>query len=253
MDIIFSGESSVGKKRSINEDAYFADKEQRLFIVADGMGGHNAGEIASQQALEIFREYFQKGIEDKDTSWIRHIDPGMDDISNVITASVKIANSRVYRMSFTNPQYKGMGTTLAGIYFTERTAYIFNIGDSRVYSYKGGNLLQITEDHSWIQEQVRLKLLTDSQAKNHQWKNVITRALGTAKNINIDLFKHPYESGEIFLICTDGLTSMLDDEKIKSIIENNRLELNEIITKLIDQANKAGGEDNITAISIEII
>ncbi len=252
-DLIYFGKTNIGKKRELNEDSILLDGKLNLFLVADGMGGHNAGEVASNKAIQIVQDFVNKGLNEKEYQWLKNIDTHYNEIENVIIASIKLANKYLFDMAKENTALKGMGTTIAGILFYGEEAYIFNVGDSRVYNYKNGNFLQITEDHSWVNEQLKLNLLTKEEARNHKWKNIITRALGTNKDIEVDIFKQKIESGELFLICSDGLTSMLDDSEIKNVIEMHRLSIEDMVRELIDEANANGGLDNISIIAVEII
>lgn len=253
MDMIHYGSSNIGKKRNLNEDSMLVDAEHNLFVVADGMGGHNAGEVASAKAIEVFQEYIKIGFHDEDYGWLQKVDQHFSPEENVIIGATKIANKSLFSMASESEDLKGMGTTLTGAVFEKNAAYVFNVGDSRVYSYKNGTLLQLTEDHSWVNEQLKLNLITTEEAKSHRWKNVITRALGTTADIDVDVFVQPIESGDLFLICSDGLTSMLEDVDIKKVVESYRLSLEDMVNELIDEANANGGLDNISIIAVEVI
>ena len=229
--------SDVGRNRSMNQDYFYCSDSpvgsfQNLLIVADGMGGHKAGDHASKLCVENIV---------KSVAESRHSTP-----VTVMNEAVMGANSAVYREAMENPQFKGMGTTIVACTLQDRTLYIANIGDSRLYLINDG-IKQITSDHSLVQEMVRNGYITESEARIHPQKNIITRALGTGQHVHADYFEISVKKGDIVLLCSDGLSNMLDDEDIEYIIKRCDT-LEEAGTQLVVQANLHGGDDNITVV-----
>jgi protein phosphatase len=227
-----------GRKRPTNQDAFGYSIEHGVFVVCDGMGGAAAGEIASSLAIDEMMRLLADGTPTA---------PTVDAATDAITQ----ANQLIYSRSQSNAHLCGMGTTLVALVADERHIRILNIGDSRCYSLRKGRLAQVTLDHSLVEEQLRLGRMTKSEALRSPLKNVITRALGTQSLVTPDLFELDAEAGDIFLLCSDGLTRELTDPQIETILQSN-LPLDEICTQLIKAANKAGGHDNITCLLIRV-
>lgn len=233
--------TDVGRKRQHNEDsvAYIIPKDQQLleskgalFIVADGMGGHAAGEVASEIAVDtVCTLYYQ----DADT-----------DIPFSIRRAIQYANATIYQRATENAQHSGMGTTCVAAVLRGTTAYIANVGDSRAYLVRKGHVRQISQDHSWVAEQVRMGQMTAEEAQLHSMRNIITRSLGPFPEVEVDVFVEPVEEGDAFVLCSDGLCGMISDDDITSIVETFGPQ--ESVYRLVDYANAQGGMDNITAI-----
>lgn len=234
--------TDTGRMRNSNQDSVFCEENAvgvfpNLFLVADGMGGHNAGDLASKICIETFVERIREGT--------RRTPVGaMED-------AVEYANRAIMDKAGENPKYKGMGTTLVGMMIENNVAYIINIGDSRLYQIRNG-IKQITTDHSLVEEMVMSGEIGKDQMRTHPNKNIITRALGTMPNPKPDCFELDVMSGDVYLLCSDGLSNMIDDKEIESIITENAADLPEAGKKLIDVANDAGGKDNISAVLIRI-
>lgn len=224
-----------GILRKKNEDACLA--KNNIFAVADGMGGHKAGEIASQIALSSI---------EKSLSGARKDNP-----SETLILSIKDANEAISKKSMKNIKQWGMGTTLTLILFKEDNYFIGHIGDSRAYLLRENNLIQLTKDHSLVADLVKKKYLSKEEARAFPHRNIITRALGATPDIEIDISSGKTKKEDRFLLCTDGLTEMLKDEEIKQIIESEK-SLSTICEKLIATANQYGGKDNITVVLIEV-
>ncbi len=224
--------SDPGRRRRRNEDAYVL--EPPLFAVADGMGGAQAGEIASRIAASVLRDSADR--------------PGEDTVAMLIQE----ANRRVYEAAATDESRSGMGTTITAALVEDGTVRIGHVGDSRAYRIRDGRLEQLTEDHSLVAELVRSGRLSPEEADVHPQRSVITRALGTDPDVDVDTFTVETRPGDVFMICSDGLTSMVDDQAILDIVERNRVSLNQVARALVDAANKGGGEDNITIVAFEI-
>jgi protein phosphatase len=235
----------VGKIREMNEDNYYIPKDVTidipLFIVADGMGGTNAGEIASSLAIYSAAYYISKCLK-KNT--IEELD-----IAKLMTESITYANEIIYEKAKESDEFEGMGTTIDMVMIQKDRLYIAHVGDSRVYSAKKSGLKQLTKDHSYIQQLVERGVITEEQAVNHPSSNIITRALGTEENIEIDIVEKRLYKEETIILCTDGLTKMVSDQKIYEITQSIS-HVQQIAEKLVQEANSVGGNDNITAIVI---
>lgn len=237
------GLSDIGLAREINQDSFFVSQELNfpLFIVADGMGGHNAGEIASNMAVDIIKNVFINNRED-----LKH----KSNIISVMKDAVRKANNNIYHKSLESPEYAGMGTTLTMAYIFEGNIYICHVGDSRAYYIDDRIIYQITEDHSLVNELIKNGSITEKEAKNHPKRNMITRAVGTSEDIEIDTFIREYKGGHILLICSDGLTNMVSEDAILEEIKK-RDELRTICNNLIYNAKNNGGFDNITVVVVK--
>ncbi len=223
-----------GRKRRRNEDAFVC--EPPLFAIADGMGGAQAGEIASRLAAAAVRE-----------------DAGSDAGPEAhVTALIQEANRRVYTRSSEDEAAAGMGTTMTVALVHDGGVTIGHVGDSRAYLIRNGALEQVTEDHSLVSELVRSGKLSPEEADSHPQRNVITRALGTEADVDVDTFSIAGEPGDLFLLCSDGLTSMVDDQTILDTLDRNRADLDAALKELVRAANKSGGEDNITIVCFEM-
>lgn len=241
MDIY--GASDVGRIRSLNEDSFCIygldeGKEPGFCVLSDGMGGHNAGEVASQKTVQFIVETMR----DK-------LDLSKDVIPTEIKNAIKDANVRVFQMAASNQSQYGMGATLVLAVVLDTIIYLANVGDSRAYAYRNGELMQITKDHSVVEEMMANGSITPEEAKVHPQRNVITRAIGTDPSVEPDLFEYDYLPGDTLLLCSDGLSGMVDDEKIIEILGSNE-SAKEAVSALIKTANENGGQDNITAICI---
>ena len=236
------GKTDVGLMRTINQDSIFVStqpigKLPNLFIVADGMGGHKAGDVASREAIERFVKY----------ACTTH----MSDPANILDAGIISVNKDIFDMANSNRDYSGMGTTFVAASLVENHVYIANVGDSRLYLI-GRDIRQITRDHSLVEDMVRMGVLEREEARTHYKKNVITKAIGVAddKTSTPDIFEIEVENGEKLLLCSDGLTNMVEDYDIKKIVKDND-SIEDAVRELIKQANENGGKDNISAILIE--
>jgi protein phosphatase len=236
----------VGSKRPSNEDAFGFSAEDGVYVVCDGMGGAAAGEIASSIAVHEVLQRLSGRDEAK---------PLVDLVDEAIFA----ANQAIHSRALSNPQLNGMGTTLVGLVTEGRRVLVFNVGDSRCYRLstpgaeregaQRSKVEQISLDHSLVEEQVRMGRMTHEEAQHSAYRNVITRALGTQASVEPDLFELEAVPGEIFLLCTDGLTGEIGDAQIESILSVD-LPLNELCARLVDEAKQAGGHDNITCLLV---
>lgn len=228
--------SDRGRKRASNEDAFGYSIERGVYLVCDGMGGAAAGEIASSLAVDEVMRLLTERTESAP-------------VQEQMERAISTANEVIYTRSQVNPKLNGMGTTLVSIVAQERRVRVLNVGDSRCYRFRAGRLEQITQDHSLVEEQVRLGRMTPEEAARSPLRNVITRALGTQSRVTPDLFEFEAEPGDLFLLCSDGLTRELPDEKIASLL-GAALPLDGLCGGLVEAANHAGGGDNITCLLV---
>jgi len=235
-------ETNKGVIRENNEDNLIIAETNKynLYAVADGMGGHKAGEIASAILINVVKEYFDKNNGREDFK-----------IPMFINESIKMANLKIIEEASNNEEYFGMGTTvtMAAIDVSENIAYIGNVGDSRTYIIRENEIKQITEDHTYVHELVKEGKISLKEAKNHPNRNIITRAIGSEHNINIDIFEIELRENDILLLCSDGLTTHISDDEIIDTIKNYGC--SESVRKLIELSNNNGGTDNITVIIID--
>jgi serine/threonine protein phosphatase PrpC len=252
MKISYSALSDVGRKRKGNEDSLFVNPEQNLFVVADGMGGHAAGEIASRVAVESINEFVCMTSGDEEITWPFGLDESMSYDGNRLKTSVRYANNKVLAATKESVEYEGMATTVVGVLVDGATANLAHVGDSRIYLYRSGRLTQLTSDHSWVNEQLQGGMLTAEQARNHPLRNVVTRALGGKPDLDVEMQVHQALPGDMLLLCSDGLTTMVPDPEIQRLLaENGGVE--GAAKALVDEANRNGGEDNITVVLLQFV
>ena len=252
MKIDYAATTHPGQKRTNNEDSYLILADQGLFLVCDGMGGHNAGEVASAIAVSTVTEQAERlpSLNHHVSWWRRLFSSRSDDFNPVewLHDTVTKANDRIYKAAQENPNRKGMGTTLALVLKRDQALLTAHVGDSRVYRLRHRKLTQLTQDHSLAQELVRQGVMTEEEALYSAPSNVLTRALGVRESVQEDIIYHSVEAGDLFLICSDGLYNMVDDDDIVQIIKKDGTPLNEMSDSLVHMANQAGGTDNITVV-----
>lgn len=242
--MIVSAKTDIGLKRSTNQDSFSYGQLEKgavtWAVVCDGMGGMAAGNVASSSAVEIIAAALEQNLSPKSSaSFVR----------NLLKTSIESANARVYDMASQNEEMRGMGTTVVATVIVKGTAYFAHAGDSRAYLYSGGQLNQITKDHSIVQTLIEKGQLTEDEAKNHPNKNIITRALGVASYIDIDFDEREVSMGDTVLLCTDGLTNCIDDDLIKLASSDN--DFDSLAERLVELANQNGGSDNITVVAVK--
>ncbi len=232
--------SDKGLRRDSNQDSCLINKDLGLFIVADGMGGHSGGEVASSIAVETVEKIFKNVEEQKSNP------------RETLTKAYESASQKIFdRAANESPELAGMGTTMVVACTHEKTIYIGNVGDSRCYLFKKPYLWQITEDHSLVNEQLRAGLLTEEQSKSFVGRNVITRSVGYEREVRPDVLERQIEPGEIYLICSDGLSGLVSDEKISQILCQNPPE--KMAKACVDQALANGGDDNVTVLIVHFL
>ncbi len=240
------GLSDVGCVRELNEDSFciygFDEGKNKGFcILADGMGGHNAGEVASQNTVKFIAEDMQELMENGDT-----------EIPKKLDAAISKANANIYKMSTENIIHRGMGTTAVVLFASDDICYIANVGDSRAYAIRGKEIMQITTDHSMVAELLRSGSITKEEARVHPQKNIITRAVGTDAKVKTDIFEYNYSVGDTVIMCSDGLCSLVTDEDIYKVVKDEK-EPEKVVRKLVDAAKEKGGIDNITVICMRFV
>ena len=233
--------TDIGSKRSMNQDYMYCTTEpvgsfQNLLIVADGMGGHRAGDYASRLCVETMVQSLEKSAHKTPVS--------------LFEEAVTAANKAVFEESASHVEYEGMGTTVVACTLEENTLYITNIGDSRLYLIRDG-IEQITDDHSLVEEMVKQGNITESEARIHPQKNIITRALGINEEVQADFFEIDVEQGDVIMLCSDGLSNMIEDEDMEYIVKNSDT-LQTAAESLVARANENGGNDNITVVLAEV-
>ena len=228
--------SDIGNNRSNNEDfiGCYEDDIKKIYIVADGLGGHNAGEVASKMAAEQIVQYIDENY-------------SLECEETLISNAIKAANEDIYKFSKTNDKLNGMGTTVTAALVTPKFIYIANVGDSCCMAFKNGELKKITKDHSLVQELLDSGTISEVEAVNHPKKNIITRALGTCIHVEVDVFRLDINQYNLFILCSDGLTNEVTKEDILKIIDNENNYIS-IANNLVDLAKEKGGMDNITVL-----
>jgi protein phosphatase len=238
-------QTDIGRKRQQNQDHGGAYPELGLFVVADGMGGHKGGEIASAMAVQTVESHVREA--EKTTSW---------DPRQVITDAIQKANDQIFQRSTAEPQLHGMGTTTTALLFSQDLLTIGHVGDSRAYYFRPHEVWQVTRDHSLVMEKLRAGLITRDQVKTDRMKNVITRSVGFEPAVNVEVYEMAVQAGDIFLICSDGLSGLIDDPDMLDVVQRDLLDHGDArraVENLVVAANERGGDDNITAILVQIL
>jgi serine/threonine protein phosphatase PrpC len=237
-----------GMVRSHNEDSIAADPEIGLAVLADGMGGYNAGEVASGIAVELIKSEMKKSLAGK-----RPDELNGSNAEQLIAEHAMRANAAIYHAAQTQPQYSGMGTTLVVALWHDNHMSVGHIGDSRLYRLRGGTLEQVTRDHSLLQEQIDSGMITKEQARHSQNKNLVTRAVGIDPEVETEVHTYPVEVGDIYLMCSDGLNDMVTDEDIELTLSSLAANLQLAAQQLVQQACDNGGRDNVSVILVRVM
>src|ERR1700710_2310646 len=245
MTLEFFSATDTGRARNNNEDSVAVDDATALVVLADGMGGYNAGEVASGMATSFIKSELGRWLSEASESATD------TDVRRAMDICVDNANRAIFNAANSNPQYAGMGTTLVVGVFRENRLLLGHVGDSRCYRQRAGRLVQITHDHSLLQEQIDAGLITAEQAAFSANKNLVTRAVGVEDTVLLATHLHDVLPGDIYLLCSDGLSDMLDDESIGQLLQSCEL-LPEAATALIDASNEAGGKDNISVLLVRL-
>lgn len=251
MNFVAAGLSDVGLQREHNEDSFCILPEHRLFIVADGMGGHRAGDVASKMATHAISTFFQATAME-DATWPFSFDPHLSVEENRLITGIKLANRKIFEASVKNRDVHGMGTTVVGALFSKEREriYVAHVGDSRAYRIRGQEITQLTRDHSLLNDYLSvLPDMTEEQMAELP-KNVITRALGMQDSVAVDMVPDEPKAGDIYMLCSDGLSGMVTDDAMRKIIEEAGGDMEAAAEVLVKTANANGGEDNITVVVV---
>lgn len=256
MEIKSCGITDIGRKRQRNEDSYLVNDSIHLYIVADGMGGHAGGEFASKIAVSTVEEIItgddrlKSGLSERtflDHERLLGDDSEQDYLRDAITR----AGNMISQKAVDQPELRGMGTTATVMHFSKDKAYIAHVGDSRAYCVRNKKITQMTEDHSLVHEQLKSGLITQEEARTHQLRNIITRSVGVQEDVETDTIVWQVQEGDVYLMCSDGLSNMVSDSEMQEIV--NQADLESAARALVDLANDRGGDDNITVILIQVV
>ena len=241
----------MGRKRTHNEDSIYLPTESRLAIVADGMGGHASGEVASKLAVETVVGHFRDTADEQVITWPYKVDRGIRTDTNRMITGIMLANLEIYEKAQRESNCKGMGTTCVACYFLDDSVIFGHVGDSRAYRLRSNELTQLTEDHSLINDYIKMKRVTAEEAENWPHKNVIVRALGMKETVQVDIVTESPRLGDCYLLCSDGLCGMLTDDAMMKIVKDEP-DLDTAVERLVTGANEAGGIDNISVVLARI-
>ena len=234
-------------KRTHNEDYFSLVEDEQLFIVADGMGGHASGEVASKMAADTISEFYQH-TKDEDATWPFKMNRSLSYIENRLACAIRLANYKIFETACRDIKLKGMGTTIVSSLVAGNKLYIGHVGDSRCYRVRQGHIEQLTRDHSLLEDYKDAKPdMTEEEERNFPHKNVITRALGMRETIQVDVGSHEIEDGDVFVLCSDGLSGMVTDDEIGDCVARADT-LDRAVAELVDRANRGGGTDNVTTL-----
>lgn len=242
------GQTDVGRRRKLNEDSFLVDPDPGLFAVCDGMGGHNAGEVASRLAIEALASFVERSHAEKEITWPYGLDARLSFDGNRIKTAIRLANRNVFRTADSREDYTGMGTTAVVAIVTDNVMTVGSAGDSRCYVLRDGQLRQVTRDDSWVAAAVGEGILTPQEIEHHPLRNVITKAVGAKDSIDLDVIEEGLLPGDVVLLSSDGLHSMINDAEILRAMTPSPGPLEEAAHRLIDAANEAGGRDNVTVV-----
>jgi len=252
MRVSFASATDKGLRRSTNEDNFAVRDDLGLFVVADGMGGHAAGEVASQAAIDGIVAFAEATVSvSSDQTWPIPFNPNQSVNANRLDAGFRMADRRIATEAAASAELRGMATTAVAALITDSVVTLAHVGDSRVYRSHQGQLEQLTRDHSWVEEQIRAGTLTESAARAHPWRNIVTRALSGSEELEVDIRELSLESGDRLLLCSDGVFAVLTDDQIGEVLQQHA-DLDAVCHALIKGANDGGGPDNVTAVVLEV-
>lgn len=249
--LLHGAQSDVGRKRPHNEDRLCADPELGLFVVCDGMGGGNAGEVASALAVETIHRHFAEAMLHPDLPFVGGLDDRFTPTTNHLASAIKLANDVIYTSARDRPEWSGMGTTVVAAALTDHMLSFAHVGDSRLYLVRNQTIQPLTMDHSWVAEQVRRGFLTEEEAERSPRRNIVTRALGAEPTVDVTLGELPLFPDDFLLLCSDGLTKSVQASTILDTLLDNE-DAQTLSRRLITLANEAGGEDNTTVIVLAV-
>ena len=242
------GRTDVGRRRKANEDSFLVIPDSHLYAVCDGMGGHNAGEVASRMAVETLAAFVKRSAVEQEITWPWGLDANLSFDANRMKTAIRLANSQVFQSADSKEELTGMGTTVVAALVSGNMMTLGSAGDSRCYLVRDGELLQLTKDDSWVSAALGEGILNSDDVQSHPLRNVITKAVGARDSIDIDVIEQTLEEGDVALLCSDGLHGMVSDDEIARLLIPGSTSLEEGAAHLIEAANEAGGKDNITAV-----
>ena len=242
------GRTDVGRRRKINEDSFLVSPEMSLYAVCDGMGGHNAGEVASRMATETISAFIERSAVEKEITWPWGLDASLSFDANRVKTAIRLANARVFQAADNREELTGMGTTVVAALISGDVMTVGSAGDSRCYLVRGGELKQLTRDDSWVSAALGEGILNSDDVEHHPLRNVITKAVGARDAIDLDVLVHDLQPGDLVMLCSDGLHGMVSDQEIGRILQSSLDSLEEASARLIEAANEAGGRDNVTVV-----
>ena len=252
MRVSSASATDKGLRRSINEDCVLVRDDLSLFVVADGMGGHAAGEVASQEVVDGIAAFVMATqAMSPDQTWPIPFDLEQTVNANRLNAGFRMGNRRLASQIATSNELQGMATTAVAVLIEGASATLAHVGDSRAYRLRDGQLDRLTRDHSWVEEQIRVGALTEEAARQHPWRNIVTRALSGSEDLEVDIQEVALQSGDRLLLCSDGVFTVLDDDQITEVLRRET-DLDQLCHALIQGANDGGGPDNVTAVVLEI-
>ncbi len=244
--------TDIGRKRDGNEDSFCVAPGLGLFVVADGMGGHAAGEVASQLAVRTIQEWMAKYLSAEGVDMVGPPVTTCSRKANFLLSSIRQANRIIFDAARGRREYAGMGTTVASVLAVSDRVALAHVGDSRIYRIRDDGIVQLSRDHSLVQQQVERGVISPQEAHGSQYRHLITRALGLQESVEVELAEQPALPGDVLLLCSDGLSDLVEDEEMLAIVQEHRDDLEKACRALVDRANYKGGDDNITALLIEI-
>jgi protein phosphatase len=242
------GRTDVGRRRKINEDSLLVSPESKLYAVCDGMGGHNAGEVASRMAIETLAAFVEKSEHEKEITWPWGLDASLSFDANRLKTAIRLANARVFQAAGNREELTGMGTTVVAAIVSGNAMTVSSAGDSRCYLVRGGQLQQLTRDDSWVSAALGEGILNSDDVERHPLRNVITKAVGARDTIDVEVVEKVLQTGDVVVLCSDGLHGMVSDEQLTHLLVPPADSLEETAGRLVDAANEAGGRDNVTVV-----
>ena len=252
MQIRYAARTHLGRQRSNNEDNYYVLPEEHLYVVADGMGGHSSGEVASLLAAETLANFFIDSMGGSYNAWAYDVSPDLSYDEKRLASGIKLANLKVHEAAQSSERYHGMGTTVVSLFLGQANAFLAHVGDSRGYLVRNGDIQQVTKDHSLLNETLKIRELSPDEIKHFAHKNVIVRALGLLETVDVELTPIEPRPGDVYLLCSDGLSDMLEDAEMLAIVSRNPNDVERAAEELVEHANANGGVDNITTILVGI-
>ena len=252
MGVSSASATDKGLRRSTNEDCFSVREDLSLFVVADGVGGHAAGEVASQAVVEDIVAFIEATLAmSTDQTWPIPFDPEQSVNANRLRAGFRMGNRRLAAQIASSSELRGMATTAVAVLIDGGTGTLAHVGDSRAYRLRDGQLDRLTRDHSWVEEQIRIGALSETAARQHPWRNIVTRALSGSEDLEVEIQEVALQSGDRLLLCSDGVFTVLDDDQIRDVLRRE-IDLDQLCHALIQGANDGGGPDNVTAVVLEI-